>query len=185
MHDPLNILLLLLGGGFLLAIFLAMADVWQFRRRRPHAVLTWVLPKPKPTWLPTVVAIGVGAVVFYKLVILRWHPSLAFGEGMIFLYYAVWYPLSLTVERGFYEDGIWLERRFVKYGDVTGLTWRDDPEPTLIIVAGKRQMAGHVRVPLDDYAEARRILRDRISTDQLHMGKPLLDLGGHDRRDDV
>lgn len=183
--DPLALILLLFGAGFLIANLLVMADVWQHRRRRSTAVLTWPLPRPRPAHLSTLIAVGLGGLLFYKLVLLRWPASRVFGEGMMFLYYAVWYPLSFTVERGFYQNGIWLERRFVRYHDVTGLTWKDEPGPTLIIVAGHRQLAGHLDVPLEHYAEARRLLRDRISDDQLHMGRPLLDLGGHDRREDV
>jgi hypothetical protein len=183
--DPLNVLLLLCGGGFLFAILLIMADVWRFRQRRPMALLTWLPPRPKPAILSRLIAVGLAAVLFYKLVILRWPVAAVFGEGMMFLYFAIWYPLSFTVAKGFYEHGVWLERRFVKYGDITGITWREDPNPTLLVVVGHKQMASHVAVPLEFYAEARKILRDRINADQLHMGKPLLDLGGHDRREDV
>ncbi len=183
--DPLGVLLLLFGGGFLVANLIIMADVWRFRRRQASAVLIWALPRPRPTVLPRVIAVGLGGLIAYKVLVLGWPAYAVFGEGMMFLYYAVWYPLSFTVGRGFYREGIWLQRGFVRYADVTALTWRDDPDPTLIVVAGHRQRAGHLLVPLEFYAEARRILRDRISADQLHVARPLLDLGGHDPREDV
>ena len=185
MGDPLSVLLFLFGAGFLVANLAILADLIRFGRRRSQAVLTWRLPLPKPAILPKAIAVGLGLLLFYKLVILGWPADAVFGEGMMFLYYAIWYPLSFTVERGFYRNGVWLTRGFVRYEDITGLTWHDDPQPTLIVVAGHRQRAGHIEVPSEHYAEARRILRDRITTDQLHLSKPLLDLGGHDRRDDV
>jgi hypothetical protein len=183
--DPLNVILLLCGGGFLFAILLIMADVWNYHRRRPTAILTWLPARPKPAILSKLIAVGLGCVLFYKLVILDWPAASVFGEGMMFLYFALWYPLSFTVARGFYRDGIWLDRRFVKYRDITGISWREDPNPTLLVVVGHKQMASHVAMPPECYAEARKLLRERISSDQLHMQKPLLDLGGHDRRDDV
>jgi hypothetical protein len=185
--DPLALLLLILGAGFLVANLLIMADVWRHRRRRATAVLTWSIPRPRPASLPVWIAAGLGLLVAYKLVILRWPASAVFGEGMMFLYYAVWYPMSFTVERGFYGEGIWLDRRFVRYVDVTGLSWREEPgaPPRLLVVAGRRQQAGHLTVPPPLFGEVRRLLRDRIGTDQVHMKAPLLALGGHDRREDV
>lgn len=186
MDGPLAVILLLFGAGFLVANVLIMVDVWRYGRRRPTAVLTWTLPRPRPRSLPAIVAVGLGGLLVYKLFILKWPAYAVFGEGMMFLYYAIWYPLGFTVRRGFYRDGVWLERRFVRYQDITGLSWREDgPNPTLIVVSGHRQLAAHVTVPADHFGEARRILRDRIATDQVHMDKPLLDLGGHDRREDV
>jgi hypothetical protein len=183
--DPLALILFLFGVGFLAANLLILADLIRYRRRAPRAVLTWRLPWPRPAVLPKAIAVGLGGLLFYKLVILGWPGSAVFGEGMMFLYYAIWYPISFTIERGFYQEGIWLERGFVRYRDITGVTWREEPEPTLIAVAGRRQRAGHLHVPIEHFAEARRILRDRIRADQMHLPAPLLDLGGHDRREDV
>lgn len=185
MGDPLGVLLFLFGAGFLAANLIVLVDTLRYRRLRPHAVLTWRRPLPRPSILPKAIAVGLGALLFYKMVVLDWPAADVFGEGMMFLYYAIWYPLSFSLERGFYADGIWLERGFVRYADITGITWRDDPHPTLIVVAGHRQRAGHLNVPPDDYAEARRILRDRIAAHDLRFARSLLDLGGHDDRDDV
>lgn len=185
MGDPLTLLLLLFGAGFLAASLIVLVDAVRHYRLRSHAMLTWRRPLPKPVFLPRAIAVGLGILLFYKTVILRWPASAVFGEGMMFLYYAVWYPLSFSLERGFYADGIWLERGFVRYADITGLAWRDEPWPTLIVVARHRQRAGHLDVPPDDYAEARRLLRDRIAADELHVAGSLLDLGGHDEREDV
>lgn len=185
MGDPLAVILLILGAGFLAANLAILADLVRYRRRAARGILTWRLPQPRTALFSKAIAVALGLLLIYKLLVLRWPPVRVFGEGMMFLYYAIWYPLGLTVERGFYEDGIWLERGFVKYADVTGLTWREDPLPTLVAVAGRLRRAGHLEVPLDHFAQARVILRERIAADQLHMPRPLLDLGGHDRRDDV
>ena len=49
-----------------------------------------------------------GLILFYNLV--RLHRQV-FGESMMFLYYAYLFPLSRTIGRGFYEDGIWADAR--------------------------------------------------------------------------
>jgi hypothetical protein len=40
-------------------------------------------------------------------------------------------------------------------------------------------------VPTNLYGEARRLLRDRIATHDIHFAGQTLDLGGHDEREDV
>jgi len=183
--NPLSTILLLFGVGFLAADLILLNDYFAYRRRRRHAVLTWPLSKPKSYVLSRYIAIGLGLVVLYKSFVLGWPLGRMFGELMMFVYYGLVYPLSFTVQRGFYEGGLWLERRFVRYDDITGLAWRDGPSPRLIVVSGHQQRAGGIVVPGEHYGEARRLLRDRLKSQALHLQKPLLDLGGHDDRDSV
>ncbi len=49
----------------------------------------------------------------------------AFGETMMFLYYAYLLPLSRRIGRGFYEDGIWADSTFIPYNEVGGISWRE------------------------------------------------------------
>jgi hypothetical protein len=183
--NPLGALLLLLGVGFLAANLILLNDYLAFRRRRPHALLTWVVPRPRTFVLSRWIAVGLGLVILYKILVLNWLLGQVFGEVMMFAYYSILYPLSFRVERGFYPDGLWLDRRFVKYGDITGLTWREGLTPALVVVAGHQQRAGRLSVPPEHYGEARRLLRDHIRTHDLHFPRPPLDLGGHDEREDV
>jgi len=184
--DPLSVFLLLFGVGFLAANLILLYDYLSYRRRRPRAVLTWRPERTRTTYaLSKYIAVGLGLVMLYKLFVLRWLLGQVFGELMMFVYYGAVYPMSLRIERGLYEDGVWLERGFVKYGDITGLTWRDLPEPTLVVVAGNQQRAGRLVVPSGHTGAVRRKLRDRIGEHVLHPRRPVLDLGGHDERDDV
>ena len=183
--NPLGALLLLFGVGFLAANLVLLNDYFAFRRRRAGALLTWVVPRPRTFALSKWIAIGLAFVILYKLLVLRWLLGQVFGEAMMFAYYGVVYPLSFRVERGFYRDGLWLDRRFVNYRDITGLTWREEPAPALVVVAGHQQRAGRLSVPAEHYGEARRLLRDHIKTRDLHFQRPPLDLGGHDEREDV
>ena len=51
-------------------------------------------------------------------------------------YYGYLYPLSRRMKRGFYEQGIRLDRGFVPWQDITGLTWRRGAGPVLVAASG-------------------------------------------------
>ena len=104
--------------------------------------------------------VALGLLVFTKLVFLR-RP--VFGESMMFLYYAYFFPMSLTIGRGFYEDGIWAETSFIPYNEVGGISWREgEQQVTLIVISRLRNLARRLTVPGDKYGAARRLLRDKI-----------------------
>ena len=115
----LNSVLLLLGVGFLFANARLLIEYFKYLKRRSTALLTW--PSPTPPYYGTALAIGVvlGFLVFYKIVFLRQR---AFGEIMMFLYYAYLTPLSRRIGRGFYKDGIWADTSFIPYHEVGGLS---------------------------------------------------------------
>ena len=175
--------LVLLGVGFLVANARLILEYFTFLRRRRSALLTW--PSPKPPYYGMALAIGVvlGFLVFYKLVVLRRQ---AFGEGMMFLYYAYLFPLSRQIGRGFYEEGIWADTVFIPYNEVGGISWREgEHQVTLIVISRLRNLARRLSVPVEHYAAARRLLRDKIAAHDIHFTGTGLDLGGHDERDEV
>ncbi|MEW5981169.1 MAG: hypothetical protein AB1806_02225 [Acidobacteriota bacterium] len=185
MRDSLTLVLLVLGIGFLAANVVILVDYVRFIRVRHGALLVWRLPPQGFAVLNSLVGVALGALIVYKLFALGWHPRQIFGEAMMFLYFAFASHLSARISRGFYERGIWLERGFVRYKEMTGATWREEPGPTLVVVAGQRQRAGRLPVPPHLVGEARHILHERVKEHQLHFDPPLLDLGGHDERDDI
>jgi hypothetical protein len=72
-------------------------------------------------------------LVFVKLFIV--HRQ-AFGETMMFAYYAYLFPMSRTIRRGFYADGIWADTAFIPYNEVGGLSWREtEDQVTLVIIS--------------------------------------------------
>jgi hypothetical protein len=181
--DALALALIVLGAGFLVANARLILEYVKFRRRSRAALLVW--PSPKPPYYGTALGLGVvlGFLVFYKLVVL--HRQV-FGEGMMFLYYGYLVPLTLRIRRGFYEDGIWTDTGFVPYHEIGGITWREgEHQATLIVISRLRNLARRLAVPLDQYAAARRLLRDKISKHELQFTGTGLDLGGHDEREDV
>jgi len=55
------------------------------------------------------IGVFAGLLVFFKIVI---SHQQAFGETMMFMYYAYLVPLSRRIGRGFYADGIWADSVF-------------------------------------------------------------------------
>lgn len=178
-------LLYLLGVGFFVFNLYLFFQYWRNRRLQQAALVTW--PPPRPPlyrlflWVGAVLAI----VIFYKLAVLRLHPQDVFGETMMLVYYVYAMPLGLKIRRGLYQDGIWTDGGYIAYANVGGLTWREGEHPTLVVLYRWRSFARKLLVPRAFYGEARKVLRDKIATHDIHFtGKPI-DLGLHDERDDV
>ena len=175
-------LLLLLGLGFLIAnTRLAIEYLLYRQRQRRGALLTWKSPKPPYYELALAIGVALGALVVLKLYLRR--PI--FGESMMFIYYAYLFPLSRSIRRGFYAEGIWADTAFIPYNEVGGVTWREgEHDVTLIIISRLRNLARRLSVPGDKYGAARRLLRDKIGEHEINFFG-VLDLGEHDERDEV
>ena len=180
--DLVSGILLLLGLGFLAANIKLAVEYILFRKRRHGALLTWRAPKPPYYTFALGLGVALGLLVVAKLVLRRG----AFGESMMFLYYAFFFPISLTIGRGFYEDGIWAETAFIPYHEVGGISWREgEHQVTLIVISRLRNLARRLNVPGDKYGAARRLLRDKIGEHAIHFTGTGLDLGAHDERDEA
>ena len=174
--------LLLLGAGFLVVNARVLLQYVTFLRRRRSALLTWPAPKPPQYALSLAIGVMLGFLVFYKVVFA--HRQ-AFGETMMFIYYAYLMPLSRRIGRGFYRDGIWADSAFIPYSEVGGISWREgEHQVTLVIVSKLRNLARRLIVPGDKYGAARRLLRDKIGEHSIDL-EAGLKLGDHDDRDTV
>ena len=181
--DLLAGVLVVLGVGFLAANLKLAYDYVRYLRLKGSALLTWRSPKPPQYAFALGLGVALGLLVFAKLVLL--HRQ-AFGESMMFLYYAYFFPLSLTIGRGFYEDGIWAETTFIPYNVVGGISWREgEHQVTLIVISRLRSLARRLIVPGDKYGAARRLLRDKIGEHAIHFTGTGLDLGERDERDEA
>jgi hypothetical protein len=181
--DVLRGTLLVLGLGFLVADTKLVLDYLRYRKKRRNALLTWVSPKPPQYGVALGIGVALGLLVFYKLVVLR---TQAFGEAMMFAYYAYLMPLSQRIGRGFYEDGIWADTAFIPYNEVGGISWREgEHNVSLIVISRLRNLARKLAVPVEHYGAARRLLRDKIGDHEIHFFGTGLDLGAHDERDEA
>lgn len=188
---PLSRLLILIGAGFLLANLWLLAQFALYLRRRSSAVLTWPTGRPANAWVFVVLGAALGLVIIVKLVILRAAVFdrvgllYVFGESMMLVYFGYAAPMSWRIGRGFYEDGIWADSGFMRWADIGGLSWREENQITLVLISRARQLARRLTVPQTFYGAARRVLRDRVASHDIHFAGAQLDLGERDERDDI
>jgi len=179
--DVLTGTLYVLGAGFLVANLKLLLEYFTYLRRRRSALLIWLAPKPPQYGFMLTLGVALGLLVVAKVFFI--HRQ-AFGETMMFAYYAYFFPMSRGIRRGFYEDGIWADSAFIPYNEVGGISWREtENQITLIIISRLRNLARRLIVPGDKYGAARRLLRDKIGEHAIHFGGTGLDLGDHDERD--
>ena len=183
---------LLLGAGFLVANARLGVQYLRFVKRRRRALLTWRGLKPPYYVMQLAIGVFLGVILIYNVArVYRVYrgfrvDSRIFGQAMMFLYYAYLFPLSRSIARGFYEDGIWTESAFVPYQDVGGITWREgEHEVVLVVTSRLRNLARRLIVPMSEYGGARRLLRDKIAKHDIHFSGTGLDLVDHDEREDI
>lgn len=181
----LTSILYLVGAGFLVLNLQIAYQYVKYRRQARSALLTWDPPRPPLYRMFLWVGALLGVEIVYKLAVLRMAPNNVFGETMLLVYYVYTLPLSLKIQRGFYEDGIWTDRAYISYGNIGGLTWREGDRITLVLLQRWRNFARRLTVPEPLYGEARRVLRDKIAAHDIHFTGKALDLGVHDERDDA
>ena len=148
--------LYVLGAGFLIANLRLAYEYFTYLRRRRNALLIWAPPKPPQYVFMLGLGVALGLLVFVKLFLI--HRQ-AFGEAMMFAYYAYLFPMSRRIHRGFYADGIWADTAFIPYNEVGGLSWREtEDQVTLIVISRIKNLARRLIVPGDKYGAARRLL---------------------------
>jgi hypothetical protein len=185
LQSLLSDVLLLLGAGFLVANVRILVNVIRSFRMRSRALLTWPATPPRYYGLMILMALVLAAVVIRKLRYLNLPPSAVFGETMMLTYYGYLIPLSVRIQRGFYEDGVWMDNGFLPYHKIGGLSWREGDPLTLLFIPRMKQVARSLVVPTQFYGAARRLLRDKISRHDIDFWGKTLDLGAHDARDDA
>jgi hypothetical protein len=187
LQQALAQILLLLGVGFLVANVLKGLEIARWWRRRRSAVLVW--PGPKPPYYGLMLGIGVmlGLLVLFKAVVQLRPPAQLFGELMMFVYYGYMLPISTRIARGFYADGVWSDTGFIPYGQIGGISWREEGDRTvLLLISRLKMLTRRLDVPGRFLGEVRRVLRDKISSHMIEMDSgPGLHLGERDARDSV
>ena len=183
---------LLLGAGFVVANARLAFQYARFMKRRRGALLTWRGPKPPYYVMQLAIGVFLGVILIYNVArVYRVYRGFRvdariFGQAMMFLYYAYLFPMSRSIMRGFYEDGIWTESAFIPYNEIGGISWREgEHEVALIITSRLRNLARRLIVPISEYSGARRVLRDKIAKHDIHFGGSGLDLTDHDERDAI
>lgn len=178
-------LLLFFGVSFLAANLVGLVEQVRYWRRRRTALLTW--PGRRPPYFQMQVGIGValGLLFLYNLLLRPGAAEQTFGVGMMFVYYAGILPASTRIERGFYRDGVWSDRRFVRYSRIGAISWHDGVEPVLLLAARRGRTAARLVVPGHLLGAVRRLLRDLIGRHDIDLADTGLHLGLRDQRDDA
>ncbi len=177
--------LFLFGIGFLAANVKVTADLVRFWRRRSSALLIWQNPKPRYYGFTLALGVILGALLAFKLFVQRRPPDQLFGETMMFVYYGYALPLSARIARGFYQEGIWSDSGFMRWGQISAVSWKEEGNVTLILISHFRNIAKRLQVPGHLYGQARRVLRDKVKAHDIHIGGAGLDLGSRDDQDAV
>ena len=103
----------------------------------------------------------------------------------MFLYYAYLFPMSRNVARGFYEDGVWSDSGFMRWGQISAVSWKEEGKVSLVLISHLRNIARRLVIPGPLYGQSRRLLRDRVKAHDIHIGGSGLDLGSRDEADAV
>jgi hypothetical protein len=177
-------ILFLFGIGFLVANLKVVADLVRFQVRKSSALLIWKTPKPRYYNFSLMLAGILGCLLAAKIVQRR-PADQWFGEAMMLLYYGYALPLSTRIARGFYRDGVWSDGGFMRWAQISAVTWKEDGGVTLILISRLRRLARRLQVPGDLYGEARRVLRDKVKTQDLSFGGSGLGLGTRDESDAI
>jgi hypothetical protein len=178
-------LLFLFGVGFLIANAIVVADLLRFQWRKRSALLIWENPKPRFYGFSLGLGVVLGLLFAFKLFVLHRPLSGLFGEAMMFVYYGYTFPLSTRIARGFYRDGVWADSGFLRWRQISAVSWKEEGGVTLVLISHLRSIARHLHVPGELYGQARRLLRDKVKAHDIHIGGVGLDLGSRDGQDSV
>lgn len=184
-RQALDWLLFLFGVGFLAANLKVGADLVRFRRLRRSALLIWSAVKPRFYKFSLALAVVLGALLIFRVVVQRRLPDQLFGEAMMFIYFGYALPLSTRIQRGFYEDGVWSDTGFMRWAQVSAVSWREDGEIALLLVANSKAVARRLAVPGHLYGQARRVMRDKVKAHDIRIGGMGIDLGSRNEQDTV
>ena len=178
--------LFLFGVGFLIANVKVTAELMRFRLRKRTALLVWEAAKPRYYGFTLALGVMLGLLLAFKLFVQHRPLPQLFGEGMMFVYYGYAFPLSTRISRGFYRDGIWSDSGFMKWGQISAVSWKEEGgRVTLLLISHFRSIARTLAVPGAFYGQARKLLREKIQAQDIHMGGSGLDLGSRDDTDAV
>ena len=178
-------ILFVFGVGFLIANLLVIADLIRFRIRRKSALLTWQGAKPRFYGFSLALGVLLGLLFVFKLFVQHRPIQTLLGESMMFVYYGYALPLSTRIARGFYRDGVWSDTGFMRWRQISAVSWREEGQITLVLISHFRNIAKRLDVPGNLYGQARRLLRDQIKAHAINIGGTGLDLGSRDEADAV
>src|SRR5262245_58763682 len=131
--------LLLFGIGFLVADIIVALELVRFHRNKRTALLIWPRPKPDYYWANILLGIIRGLLIVAEVLLKRPTYSL-FGEAMMFIYYLCLYPLRARIPRGFFANGVWSDTSFMRWSEISVVSWKEERQITLILISRARNL---------------------------------------------
>ena len=184
--ELLQRLLFLFGIGFFAANVKVGTDLLRYQRRKRSALLIWQNPKPRYYHFSLTLGVILVGLFAFKLFIQHREMKTLLGEAMMSVYYVFALPLSTRISRGFYEDGVWSDSGFMRWSQISAVSWKDEGGVTLLVlISHLKSIARHVQVPGHLYGQARRLLRDKVQAHDIHIHGTGLDLGIRDEKDTI
>src|SRR5262245_35672215 len=132
---------LLFGLGFLASNLRLLFELLRFRQRRRHALLIWEGTRPKYYGLNLALGAVFGLLLAVNIFWLHRPLRDLFGELMMLTYYGYAFPFSARIARGFYQDGIWSDSAFMKWGQMCAVCWKEEGSVTLVLVSPVKNVA--------------------------------------------
>src|SRR6266508_1312186 len=132
--------LLLFGIGFFVADVIVALELVRFHRNKRTALLIWSRGKPRYYWANLLLGVILGLLIIAEVLLKRPTSSL-FGEAMMFIYYMCLYPLRTRIPRGFFGNGVWSDGGFMRWSEISAVSWKDERQITLILISKARNLA--------------------------------------------
>ncbi len=160
--------LVLLGMGLYFAVLTGrgLLAYARFRRLRPTALLTWPCPRPARLRLLLILGAVSGFVTLLNATLGRPWPHVA-SQLLMTFYFLVMVPLSLRVEWGLYQEGVWADAGFLRYGDVRQLVFRDAGPILLLLLPRHGAVPFRMLVPPSEYGAVRKLIVEKTRSHDL------------------
>ena len=171
----LTLALLALAVYFSVLVARSLSGYLLFRRIRSTALVTW--PIRAPAHFPYLMILGLvsaGVAVLNSYLHKPFHH--VYSQGVMAVYFTVFVPLTASIKRGFYRDGVWADVGFVPYGNIGRIAFLERPEIVLVMVPRRGSGAVRLSVPPSEYGAVRKVLEDKIRERVVHTEEAILGL---------
>ena len=160
------------SGQILHAIWLLIA----YRRIRSEPLAAWEVRR-HPLHL-IFVGLGTLGLGLAWLGIAQDQPLEQIWAQMVTAgYFLIASPLLERARPGLYERGVWSSSGHLAWDRIGRLAFRETEGVELVLVPKGRGRPRKLEIPSDEYGVVRRILRERIRSDELRMEPGILGVG--------
>jgi hypothetical protein len=167
----------LVGVGVYFAVqsLRALMRYCRFRRRASQPLATW--RTGRPLYFSFYLALGVVSgflAIADGIANGKWIQF--FSQASIAAYFLIVIPLTLRVEAGLYEAGVWSDGRYLDYSQVGRWTVVERPAIALLLLPKMRSRVMRLAVPTDEYGAVMKVISLKLPSVALTQQNGILDL---------